>query len=156
VVGKLPPRLCQELGTILQASRLQVWPDRGLLGTCNAVGYFIKVLASVFSSLRAKPPRHARKLAPSIPSAYSSPGKFGRCMPAGQISIDGGLKRAAKLTIRKAGYYCPPKFQLRLKSTRTLPLHVPITRWHRSSTCSNARPLRRLTRYGLAFRLRFY
>jgi hypothetical protein len=36
-----------------------------------------------------------------------------------QRSVEGALKRAAKSTIRKAGYYCPPKFQLRLESTRS-------------------------------------
>jgi hypothetical protein len=34
------------------------------------------------------------------------------------------LRRAARAATRKAEYYCPPKFRLRPKSTRTPPLRL--------------------------------
>src|ERR1700682_6184019 len=37
------------------------------------------------------------------------------------MCVEGALKRAAKPSIQKAGYYSSPKFQLRSESTRTLP-----------------------------------
>jgi hypothetical protein len=44
--------LGSKLGAVLQASCLQIWSDRRLLGDCDAAGYFIKVLARAFSRRR--------------------------------------------------------------------------------------------------------